>query len=91
MIADISVRCAQLHPSGGAVRHEESIEGISRPRERKPVTNQSYKWGLVNDEPLILCDGICEFWILHLDAADLGQKLDLEKRDRRHSPRAISI
>jgi hypothetical protein len=91
MGADAAIVDTKRDAARYAVGDKETVEGITGPVEPQSMANKGRKWDVVNSESRVIHHCVRELRITNRQPADLSEKLDLQKGNRRDTPRAIPI
>jgi hypothetical protein len=89
--ADAAVGGTKRDAAGRAVGDEETVERVASPVESQSMSNKGRNRNVVNRESRVIHHGVREFWVANREPTDLCEKLDLQKGNRRDTPRAIPI
>lgn len=91
MCPNNSIYSAKIYAPRSAVGNEQPVERVACPVEPHGVVHECRDADVVDREPSIAHYRIAEIRVTHGQATGLGEKLDLEERDRRYAPGSIAI
>ena len=89
--ADPAVQGAECDTAGRTMGDEQTVEGVTGPIEPQSIANDGHERDVVDRESRVLHHRRHELGIANGEPPDLGQELDLEEADWRHTPGSISI
>jgi hypothetical protein len=73
------------------VGDEKTIKRVASPVERQSMANYGCQGDVVNRESCILHHSIRELRVMNGEPSNVGEELNLQKRNRRDAPGTISI
>ncbi len=91
MASDTPVNRAQRNTPCEAVGNEEAVEGIARPCEPQTRPDERHQRNIIHAESGIVHDRVGELGIPDGESPDLRQELDLQERNRGHTPGPVPI